>query len=89
MRFRDDLSRPKFDAVTAIELGDLTRGYRAIDISETSTELYSVACNLYLGIKEWQAITNYLKSLPAKNAQGVTVLAMDERASEIRAIKQG
>ena len=33
MRFRYDLSRPQFDAVTAIELGDLDRGYRAIDIT--------------------------------------------------------
>ena len=33
MRFRYDLSRPKFDVVTAIELGDLDRGYRAIDIT--------------------------------------------------------
>ena len=32
MRFRYDPSRPKFDVVTAIELGDLDRGYRAIDI---------------------------------------------------------
>ena len=28
MRFRYDLSRPKFDVVTAIELGDLDRGYQ-------------------------------------------------------------
>jgi 5'-nucleotidase len=38
-------------------------------------------------IKEWQAIMNYLKSLPTKNAQGVTVLVMDERAAEVRVIK--
>jgi len=51
MRFRYDLSRPKFDAVTQIELGDLTRGYRTIDISDkSSTNLYSVACNLYFGL---------------------------------------
>jgi len=52
MRFRYDLSRPKFDAVTQIELGDLARGYRTIDISATaSTNLYySVACNLYFGL---------------------------------------
>ena len=126
------------------------RGYRAIDISETAKELYSFACNLYLGIilasvpkktngalalvpkkkdgkplqsradalpdvqsgpyllppkgmidrdeliqdpsaatmeiKEWQAIMNYLKNLPTKNAQGVTVLAMDERVNENRSI---
>jgi 5'-nucleotidase/UDP-sugar diphosphatase len=34
MRFHYDLSRPKFDAVTLIELGDLAHGYRAIDISD-------------------------------------------------------
>jgi len=33
MRFRYDLARPKFDVVTAIELGDLDRGYKPIDIS--------------------------------------------------------
>lgn len=150
MRFRYDLSRPKYDAVTQIELGDLARGYRIIDISDTAKELHSLACNLYFGIvlasipkktngalpltpkkkdgtplqsrtdalpegqsgpyllppkgtidkdevirdpkaasleiKEWQAIMNYLKSLPTKNAQGVTVLAMDERMKENRSI---
>ena len=151
MRFRYDLSRPKFDAVTQIELGDLDRGYRAIDISETGKDLYSVACNLYLGIivasipkktngalaldpekegrrpaavshrraarhairslsapprgaldggeaihgpdgatleiKEWQAIINYMKSLPTKNAHGVTVLEMDQRMGENGSVK--
>ena len=33
MRFRYDPSRPKFDVVTAIELGDLDHGYQAIDIT--------------------------------------------------------
>ena len=33
MRFRYDASRPKLDVVTAVELGDLDRGYKAIDIS--------------------------------------------------------
>lgn len=50
MRFHYDPSRPKFDAVTQIDLGDLARGYRTIDLSETSTTLYSVACNLYFGL---------------------------------------
>ena len=151
MRFRYDLARPRFDAVTEIALGDPARGYRPIDISEASTTLYSLACNLYLGIilasiptktkgalalapkradgtplrsradalpieqsgpyllppkgtvasdevvhdsgaaasleiKEWQAIMTYLKSLPTKNAQGVTVLAMDEQARENQSI---
>jgi len=33
MRFRYDPSRPRFDVVTAIELGDFDRGYSAIDIA--------------------------------------------------------
>ena len=44
MRFRYDPSRPKFDVVTAIELGDLDRGYRAIDITGKDERLYSLTC---------------------------------------------
>ena len=49
MRFRYDPSRPQFDVVTAIELGDLDRGYRAIDISGKDARLYSLTCPLMLG----------------------------------------
>ena len=47
MRFRYDPSRPKFDVVTAIELGDLDRGYHAIDITGKDERLYSLTCPLY------------------------------------------
>jgi 5'-nucleotidase/UDP-sugar diphosphatase len=50
MRFRYDPSRPKFDVVTAIEIGDLDRGYRAIDITGQNERLFSVTCPLYLGM---------------------------------------
>jgi 5'-nucleotidase/UDP-sugar diphosphatase len=49
MRFRYDLSRPQFDFVTAIELGDLDSGYRAIDITGKDEHLYSLTCSLYVG----------------------------------------
>jgi 5'-nucleotidase / UDP-sugar diphosphatase len=49
MRFRYDLTRPKFDVVTAIELGDLDRGYQAIDINGKDERLYSLTCPLMLG----------------------------------------
>lgn len=49
MRFRYDPSRPKFDVVTAVELGDLDRGYRAIDITGSEAKLYSLTCPLMLG----------------------------------------
>jgi 5'-nucleotidase len=48
MRFRYDPSRPKFDVVTAIELGDFAGGYKAIDITATGGRLYSLTCPLML-----------------------------------------
>jgi len=155
MRFRYDLSRPKFDVVTVIELGDWDRGYQAIDISGKDARVYSLACPLMLGtilagipkytkgklplvpknqtgqpltsrvealdyprsstaqlmapqgtvdkssvataaghdtpheIKEWQAIMDYLRSLPVKNKGELPVIPVDERAAEARAIKAG
>lgn len=49
MRFRYDLTRPRFDVVTAIELGDLDQGYKEIDISGKDQRLYSLTCPLMLG----------------------------------------
>jgi 5'-nucleotidase / UDP-sugar diphosphatase len=72
MRFRYDPSRPKFDVVTAIEIGDLNRGYRAIDITGKDKGLYSLTCPLYLGIII-VAISKYTKGklgLIAKNKKG-------------------
>ncbi len=155
MRFRYDPSRPKFDVVTAIEIGDLDRGYRAIDISGKDARLYSLTCPLYLAviavaipkytkgklalvpknkegqpltsrvealddprgntpdllpppgmvdkssvaaaagkgatreIKEWQAIMDHLRRLPAKSKGELPTIPVDERAAEVRAIKAG
>jgi 5'-nucleotidase/UDP-sugar diphosphatase len=155
MRFRYDPSRPKFDVVTAIELGDLDRGYRAIDITGKDERLYSLTCPLYLGlivvaipkytkgkltlvpkneeglpltsrvealddpridtpdllgppgmtdmasvavgsgqdavreIKEWQAIMDHLRALPATNHGELPAIPLDERAAEVRAIRAG
>ncbi len=152
MRFRYDLSRPKFDVVTAIELGDLDRGYRAIDISGKDATLYSLTCPLFLGkilmaipaytqgrlplvpknqagqplksrvealgeprrstanllpprgtldassiatgsgknavreIKEWQAIMDYLRRLPARGPGELPLIPVDARAAEVRAV---
>ena len=49
LRFRYDMSRPRLDVVTAIELGDIDHGYRAIDISGKDEHLYSLCCPLMLG----------------------------------------
>jgi 5'-nucleotidase len=72
MRFRYDPSRPKLDVVTAIELGDLDRGYRAIDITGKDERLISLTCPLYLGLI-LVAIPRYTKgklALVPKNRGG-------------------
>jgi 5'-nucleotidase len=72
LRFRYDKSRPMFDVVTAIELGDIDRGYRAIDISGKDARLYSLTCSLYVGVI-LVAIPKYTKgklALVAKNKNG-------------------
>jgi 5'-nucleotidase len=155
MRFRYDPSRPRFDVVTAIELGDLDRGYEAIDIGGKDERLYSLTCPLMLAvivvaipkytkgklplvpknkagqpltsrvealddprsssaqlmapkgtvdkssvamgagkdavqeIKEWQAIMDHLRSLPAKDPGELPIIPVDERAAEVRAIRAG
>ncbi len=72
LRFTYDKSRPAFDVVTAIEIGDLDRGYRKIDITGDDSTLYSLACPLYLGLFI-VAIPKYTKgklNLVPKNKDG-------------------
>ena len=86
LRFRYDPSRPKFDVVTAIELGDLDRGYRAIDVSGADKRLYSLTCPLYLGII-LVAIPKYTKgalSLVPKNKAGQPLTSRVEALDDPR-----
>jgi 5'-nucleotidase len=72
MRFNYDPSRPKFDVVTSIELGDLDRGYNAIDISGKDERLYSLTCPLMVAMF-LVAIPKYTKgklTLVPKNKEG-------------------
>jgi 5'-nucleotidase / UDP-sugar diphosphatase len=155
MRFYYDPSRPMFDVVTAIEIGDLDRGYRAIDITGQDAQLYSLTCPLYFGkvavaipiytkgkltlvpknkegrpltsrvealddprhstpyllpppgtvdkgsvatgeangavreIKEWQAIMDHLRRMPVMSPGELPTIPVDERATEVRAIRAG
>ncbi len=72
MRFRYDLSRPQFDAVTAVELGDLDRGYKAIDISGKDERLYSLTCPLMLAplIMALPKLSKGKLALVPKNKEG-------------------
>jgi 5'-nucleotidase / UDP-sugar diphosphatase len=80
MRFHYDLSRPKFDVVTAIELGDLHRGYTPIDITGKEEKLYSLTCPLMIG-PIIVAIPKYTKGklpLVPKNKEGQPLKSRDE-----------
>ena len=81
MRFHYDLSRPKFDAVTQIELGDLAGGYRTIDISD-STNLFSVACNLYFGLVLISTSRKAGVSLVPKKKDGTPIKSRAEALPE-------
>jgi 5'-nucleotidase/UDP-sugar diphosphatase len=87
MRFHYDTARPKFDVVTAIEIGGIDR-YRAIDITGKDQQLYSLTCPLYLGLII-VAIPKYTKgklALVPKNKDGQPlksrVEALDDPRSE-------
>jgi len=72
MKFTYNLSRPKFDVITAIELGDYDNGYKTIDISGKDERLYSLTTPVYLGMII-AAIPKYSKgqlALAPKNAKG-------------------
>jgi 5'-nucleotidase len=73
LRLRYDLARPKFDVVTALELGDVDSGYRAIDISGNDTRLYSLTCPLYVGV--------ILVAIP-KYTQGKLALVAKSKAGQ-------
>ena len=87
MRFRYDLSRPRFDAVIAIEIGDLDRGYHAIDITGHDPRLYSLTCPLYAAVIV-VAIPKYTKgklTLAPKNKQGQPLTSRVEALDAVAA----
>jgi len=86
MKFRYDPSRPKFDVVTAIEMGDSDRGYRAIDITGKDGRLYSLTCPLMVAMI-LVAIPKYTKgklTLVAKNKEGQPLTSKVEALDDPR-----
>ena len=53
---------------------------------EEDQTVRGAGANSSMEIKEWQAIMEYLKTLPKKNDREVCSLVMDERAAENRTI---
>jgi 5'-nucleotidase len=86
LRLVYDRSRPRFDKVTKIELGDLQTGYRQIDGSSTTAPLYSVSCNIYVGVilTAIPHLTQGLLALEPKNRAGVPLQARVEALDDPR-----
>ena len=57
----------------------------AVDKSSVATG----AGNGLSAIKEWQAIMDHLRSLPAKRHGELPIIPIDDRAMEVRAINTG
>ena len=86
MRFRYDPSRPQFDVVTAIEMGDIDRGYRPIEIGGKDERLYSLTCPLMLAMI-LVAIPKYTKgklTLVPKNKDGQPLTSKVEALNDPR-----
>ena len=86
MRFRYDPSRPQFDVVTAIEIGDIDRGYATIDIGGKDERLYSLTCPLMVAMF-LIAIPKYTKgklTLVPKNKEGQPLKSKVEALNDPR-----
>jgi len=85
-RTRYDPKRPKFDVVTAIELGDLDSGYKPIDITGKDGRLYSLTCPLMVAMI-LVAIPKYTKgklALVPKNKEGQPLKSKAEALDDPR-----
>jgi 5'-nucleotidase/UDP-sugar diphosphatase len=72
MKFTYSASRPKYDVITAIELGDYDHGYKPIDITGKDEKLYSFTTSLYMAMI-LVAMPTYTKgqlALVPKNEKG-------------------
>ncbi len=72
MRFTYDPARPMFDQVTEIAVGDIDRGYMAIDITGTDSQIYGVTCPLFFALMviAIPKFTDGKLALVAKNKHG-------------------
>ncbi len=86
LKLHYDLSRPKFDVVTGLEIGDIDRGYKAIDITGKDARLFSLTCPLMLAMI-LVAIPKYTKGalpLAAKKKDGTPLTSKVDALDDAR-----
>jgi len=72
LRFTYDPARPQFDMVTEVALGDLDRGYAAIDITDADSQIYGITSPLFFALMliAIPKFTDGRLTLVAKDKQG-------------------
>jgi 5'-nucleotidase len=72
LRFVYDPARPQFDMVTEVALGDLDRGYSAIDITGADNQIYGITSPLFFAliVIAIPKLTDGRLTLVAKDKQG-------------------
>lgn len=86
LSFTYDPKRPQFDVVTQVELGDLDRGYTAVDITGQDQKLISLTCPMYFALI-LVAIPKYSKGalpLVPKNADGQPLASKVDAVLDLR-----
>jgi 5'-nucleotidase len=81
---------PLTSRVDALEMPPENTGYLLPPPGTTDPASVATAVGKQAGleIKEWQAIMDHLRALPAKKGE-LPVIPVDARAAEVRAIKAG
>lgn len=72
LRFTYDPARPQLDQVTELALGDFDRGYEAIDITDSSSQLHAMVCPLFFALMlvSIPRLTDGRLTFVPKNRQG-------------------
>jgi len=82
--------KPLTSKVEALDLSLSSSPYLLTQTDKTDRDSLATVSQkgLVIEIKEWQAIMDHLRTLPVKNSGELPVIPVDERASEVRAVKE-
>jgi len=76
LRFTYDPARPQFDMVTEVALGDLDRGYSAIDITGADSQIYGITSPLFFAL--------LLIAIPKFTDGRLTLVAKDKQGKPLQ-----
>jgi len=81
--------QPHASKAEALELPRDSTPYLLAPIGTQDPNSIAVGKDQHQEIKEWQAIMEHLRNLPAKQPGELPIVPVDERAAEVRFFKAG